>query len=329
MQSGILNWNVEETPIAVIDVETTGLNSNFDRIVEISIVHINPNDNPKLVFDTLINPSRRVTATDIHGITDEDVVDAPKFEDVSGEIVNLLYNRVIASYNIYFDIKFICFELQRLGVNYIPPHLCLMHLRPMLGIGERLPLSEACKLYGLKSEGAHISACDAIISAKLWFCYLDYMRQKRIQRFADLANLKKYKFVESFRYIPLAPPLGCNFPKNNKTKSRFNKYNSEYKSMVAPGSKETKSRQEIRMEYYEDLKNVLSDLMITNSELEYLKRRKIELGLTEQEVKSLHAFIFSSVLSDFIKDGVIDESEEQTLHLLSECFRKLGWFPGQ
>lgn len=58
--SGISSSKVNEVPIAIVDLETTGLHPSGDRIVEIAIVRVEPGGTPRLVLDTLINPGRRI-----------------------------------------------------------------------------------------------------------------------------------------------------------------------------------------------------------------------------------------------------------------------------
>ena len=108
--AGILDSRIDETPIAIIDFETTGLTPGYDRVLEISVVRKDPGQAPRLVFDTLVNPRRRVSATEIHGITDQDVAGAPYFEDVVGDFLHAISDCVIAAYNVYFDIKFFTYE---------------------------------------------------------------------------------------------------------------------------------------------------------------------------------------------------------------------------
>jgi DNA polymerase III epsilon subunit-like protein len=80
MVQGISPFRIDDTPIAIIDFETTGLIAGADRVVEVSVVRVDPGEEPRLVLDTLINPQRHVSATEIHGITDADVADAPYFQ---------------------------------------------------------------------------------------------------------------------------------------------------------------------------------------------------------------------------------------------------------
>jgi DNA polymerase-3 subunit epsilon len=78
-------------PLAVIDLETTGVNPGTDRIVEIAIVKIMP-DGSQQIKRKLINPEMLISkvSSDIHGITDEMVKDAPTFKQVANEIKQFL-----------------------------------------------------------------------------------------------------------------------------------------------------------------------------------------------------------------------------------------------
>src|SRR5580658_4566088 len=74
-------------PLAIIDLETTGVNLGTDRIVEIAIVKILP-DGKKQIKRKLLNPEVPISAasTEIHGITNEMVKDAPTFRQVANEL---------------------------------------------------------------------------------------------------------------------------------------------------------------------------------------------------------------------------------------------------
>ncbi|HNL82848.1 MAG TPA: 3'-5' exonuclease, partial [Chitinophagaceae bacterium] len=87
-------------PIAFIDLETTGINISADRIVEIAIVKIAP-DGTKQVKRKLINPLVPIPAgaTEVHGITDEMVKDAPTFKQVANEVKQFLDGCDIGGYN--------------------------------------------------------------------------------------------------------------------------------------------------------------------------------------------------------------------------------------
>jgi DNA polymerase-3 subunit epsilon len=173
-----------------------------------------------LVLDSLINPERRMGATHIHGITEKDVADAPRFEEIAGTLVQALHGCVLATYNVSFDMRFLEYELQRLGLHYAPPHLCLMFMRPMLGLGRRCSLEDACRCHGIDHVQAHAAATDALAAAQLWNVYLQTMSDRRLRTFDDLANLKSYRFVQSFQRLPLSPPAGDGLRPLQRVKSR-------------------------------------------------------------------------------------------------------------
>ncbi|MDB5384610.1 MAG: hypothetical protein JWM11_256, partial [Planctomycetaceae bacterium] len=166
-----------ETPLTVIDFETTGLDAGIDRVVEVCVARIDPGQPPKIILDTLINPGRPVDATFIHGITDADVRHAPRFADIAGDLVEALSGSVVTAYNVYFDLKFLRDELGRCGVVQVPPHLCLMYLKPLLGLGVKCGLREACRELGVLHTGEHYAAVDVAASAKILVRYLEEIKQ--------------------------------------------------------------------------------------------------------------------------------------------------------
>lgn len=203
MEPGINQRLIAETPVAIIDFETTGLTVGLDRVVEVSIVRVDRDQKPRLVFDTLVNPNRPVGATEIHGIADADVQQAPRFSDITGEVVAATAGCVVAAYNVYFDMQFLAVELGLAGVNQLPPHFCLMYLRPMLGLGGRCKLGEACKNAGIERTAAHIASVDAMSSGELFVKYLAKIDAMGISTYGELAKLGDCRFSESFGYSPL------------------------------------------------------------------------------------------------------------------------------
>jgi DNA polymerase-3 subunit epsilon len=218
---GILSLPVAQTPVSIVDIETTGLTPGYDRIIEISVARLEPGRAPEIVFDTLVDPRRPVAATFIHGITDDDVADAPTFREVAGDFVRAVSGSVVAAYNVYFDIRFIEHELAAAGMRSPLPHFCLMYMRPMLSIGDRCPLDRACAAHRVPHSRAHSAAGDCLASARLFQQYLDAMRAAGISTFADLARLRRYKFTRSWQHSPLSPDSAASLPSCPSLKSRW------------------------------------------------------------------------------------------------------------
>lgn len=262
MAAGINEHLISETPVAIIDFETTGLTAGYDRVVEVSVVRIDPGEKPRLAFDTLVNPRRPMAATEVHGIADADVVKAPAFSDIAGELVAATAGCVIAAYNVYFDVQFLDFELGNAGVNHTPPHFCLMYMRPMLGLGSRCKLEEACKSHGVDRIASHIAADDAMASAELFVKYLAEIKAKGINTYGDLAKLKKYKFVDSFSLSPLPDASAFGLARYPSVVSR------------AGGNSSQPPPPNPAAAYWDLLKSVLVDLEVSDEELAAIKAER-------------------------------------------------------
>ena len=107
-------------PIAFIDLETTGTNPGIDRIVEIAIVKI-LTDNTQSVKRRLVNPEMAIpkSSSDVHGITDEMVKDAPTFKQIAQELKQMLDGCDFAGYNSNrFDIPLLMEEFLRAQVDF-------------------------------------------------------------------------------------------------------------------------------------------------------------------------------------------------------------------
>jgi len=336
MSEGVLSNAVCETPIAIIDFETTGLAPGPDRVVEVSVVRIDPGQQPRIILDTLVNPDRPMAATEIHGITDRDVEDAPRFFDVGGDFLRAISGCVVASYNVYFDIGFLTYELLRMGQKGVPPHLCLMYLRPLLELGKRCSLAEACGAFGISIPLAHQSSADALACAKLWDRYLTSMQSAGLKTFDDLAKRKQYKFFASMESRPLKAPEEDVLPPLAKPKSRYATM-AEPTPELPPGPKydlqaeleRLDQRQSALHRYWDELTTVIRDLDITREELATIRRVRTEMGLSDEEVRGMHARIFLNYLSRGMDDKVIDAGEMATISRLYAALGKLGWAPGQ
>jgi len=106
-------------PIAFIDLETTGVSLSTDRIVEIAVIKMLP-DGSRQVKRKLLNPQIPIpkATSDIHGITDEMVKDAPTFKQAANEIKVFIEGCDLGGYNSNrFDIPILMEEFLRAGIE--------------------------------------------------------------------------------------------------------------------------------------------------------------------------------------------------------------------
>jgi len=107
-------------PLAVFDLETTGVKVGSDRIVEISVIKVMP-DGTQLDYTKRVNPTIPIPpeSTVFHGITDEDIKDAPTFVDLANELNQFIGNSDLAGYNSNkFDIPLLVEEFLRADFDF-------------------------------------------------------------------------------------------------------------------------------------------------------------------------------------------------------------------
>jgi DNA polymerase-3 subunit epsilon len=152
-------------PLAIIDLETTGVNLGSDRIVEIAIVRIQT-DGSRQIKRKLLNPEIPISAIsrDLHGISNEMVKDAPTFKQVANEIKQFLDNCDLAGYNSNrFDIPMLAEEFLRVGLEFDFNQRRLLDVQKIFHMMEQRTLSAAYKFYCNKNlEGAHGAEADAV-----------------------------------------------------------------------------------------------------------------------------------------------------------------------
>jgi DNA polymerase III epsilon subunit family exonuclease len=107
---------------AVVDIETTGFSPASDRVVEVACVIV---QDGRVVhrWSSLVDPERPIPwrATDVHGITDDDVAQAPSFSEVERHLIGLCAGATVVAHNASFDLSF-------LTALQAQPHLCTLAL---------------------------------------------------------------------------------------------------------------------------------------------------------------------------------------------------------
>ena len=106
-------------PLVFFDLETTGVDTAKDRIVEISMVKVMPNGD-EVVRTRLINPQMPIPAdaTAIHGITNDDVKDAPTFAQIAKSLAQFIEGCDFGGFNSNrFDLPVLVEEFMRAEVD--------------------------------------------------------------------------------------------------------------------------------------------------------------------------------------------------------------------
>ncbi|HEX2534396.1 MAG TPA: 3'-5' exonuclease [Chitinophagaceae bacterium] len=163
-------------PIAFIDIEATGSNVVADRIVEIAMIKVLPDGN-RTVKRKLLNPGMPIPAniTEIHGITDDMVKDAPTFKQAAQEIKQFLDGCDISCYNAYrLDIPLLMEEFIRAGVEFDMKTRKVVDVQKIFHQMEQRTLAAAYKFYCNKAlEGNHSAEVDASATAEILMAQLE------------------------------------------------------------------------------------------------------------------------------------------------------------
>ncbi len=163
-------------PIAFIDLETTGVSLSTDRIVEIAIIKLLP-DNTRQVKRKLINPQMPIPASssDIHGITDEMVKDAPSFKQVANEVKVFVEGCDMGGYNSNrFDIPILMEEFLRVGIDIDLSKRKMVDVQHIFYTMEPRTLSAAYKFFCQKElVDAHSAEADVSATIDVFMAQLD------------------------------------------------------------------------------------------------------------------------------------------------------------
>lgn len=159
------------TGYAVVDTETTGLFPGAShRIIEIAVVNVAADGQIEDSWSTLLNPERDLGRQDIHGIRVADVLDAPTFAEIAGEVADRLAGRAFVAHNVGFDQRFVQAEFTRSGWT-VPladdSCLCTMHWTTRLFPHAPRTLGGCCAHLGITLENAHSALADATAAAEL------------------------------------------------------------------------------------------------------------------------------------------------------------------
>jgi len=163
-------------PIAFIDLETTGVSLSSDRIVEIAIIKISP-DGSRQVKRKLINPGIPIPkdSSDIHGITDDMVKDAPTFKQAGNEIKMFIDNCDMGGYNSNrFDIPILMEEFLRAGMDVDLSNRKMVDVQHIFYTMEPRTLTAAYKFFCQKElVDAHSAEADVDATIEVFMAQLE------------------------------------------------------------------------------------------------------------------------------------------------------------
>lgn len=218
---GILTQSIEDTVFTVVDVETTGLNASYNNIIEIALVKVKSNEIID-IYSSLINPARDIPyyITQFTGISNEDVYNAPFFEDIVDEITSFIDGTVFTAHNLPFDLSFVRKEFRLCGIeNFKPYQLCTLKMaRRLYPELKSKSLGKVANHLRIKNLEAHRAESDAKVTAQILIRMIGELKSSNgIKTLEDLlnfqfnpqSNLRKRvlneKLNQDLQFLPDAP----------------------------------------------------------------------------------------------------------------------------
>ena len=190
---------IDEEEFVVFDIETTGLNSHFNKIIEIGAVKIKAG---RIIdrYSQLINPGISIPyhITEITSITNEQVANQPKIDEVIGKFVDFIGDAVLVAHNAPFDMGFIKRDIKEyLNIDLENSVIDTLQMaRDLFPDLKKYGLGDLNKTLGLALEKHHRAVDDSQATANMFIIFLEKYKEKGLEYMKDIntgfeVNVKK------------------------------------------------------------------------------------------------------------------------------------------
>lgn len=183
----------------VIDIETTGLDTEYDEIIEIGALRVRNNEIVDK-FNVLIKPKYEIDdyISELTGITNEMLKNAPSIDDIMSEFLDFIGNDILVGHNVNFDINF----LYDNSINILNKAICndyidIMRIaRSLLKELKHHRLLDLVNYYKIEVQGIHRALLDCNLTKQL----LDKLQINIVEKFESIENyIKNYKNRINFK----------------------------------------------------------------------------------------------------------------------------------
>jgi ATP-dependent helicase Lhr and Lhr-like helicase len=297
---------LKDESFVVLDVETTGFSPlNGDRIVEVAAVRLWPDVTEEYV--TLVNPMRDVGPTHVHGLTADDLADAPMFQEIVGDLLDFMDGAVLAAHNIRFDRDFLSAELSAAGV-FLPaiPSVCTLELAYRLEPGlANHRLATCCASAGIAYYASHSALGDARAEAEL------------LRRYLKRAEAAGVSTLVALGCTPIEFPV-TSWPHLERTGRRVERSHEglgvalPYLAHVVASLGPVESSERLAP-YLDLLDRVVEDGQVTADEAQALTATAKEWGLSMSDVVSAHHSYIEALVAAAVRDGKVTVAERREL----------------
>jgi DNA polymerase-3 subunit epsilon len=173
-----------KTPLCFFDLETTGTNISQDRIIEIAVIKMMPNGEQHRKTN-LVNPTIPIPAdsTAIHGITNEEVADKPKFKELAKEYARFLEGADLSGFNVLkFDVPMLVEEFLRADVEFDYSRKRIIDSQKIFHLMEKRNLAAAVKFYcGREMVNSHSAESDTEASMDILLAQVERYENQTVK----------------------------------------------------------------------------------------------------------------------------------------------------
>jgi DNA polymerase-3 subunit epsilon len=303
-----------DTEFAVVDVETTGIfPDGSDRIIEIAILLANVQGHVRDEYATLVNPRRDLGPTHVHGIRAREVLNAPPFEAIAGDVLRRMNGAVFTSHNIHFDLRFVQAEMRRIGCE-LPPVPCLCTMQLARKADPLIPsrrLAELCTHFGLAVHPSHSAYEDAHAAVML----LSACAARLGDRFKSCirgTGINDRCGLNSF--WPSLPVTRTQY--RRETASKDFATDSSYMETLINRLPATGCESPEVESYLMLLDRALEDRRLSEAEGDALLSMAESLGLSRNQVEKAHRCWMRDILFTALADGIITQAEQRDIEEL-------------
>ena len=293
-------------PIAVIDVETTGLfPSRHDRVVEVAAVVIRADGGIEREFTSLVNPARDIGPTSIHGLNSEDILCAPQFDEIVALLLDALEGSIaIAGHNVPFDRQFLESEFSRLGHPF--PRCFSLCTLQMAGGGS---LTRCCRHFGIQLEGeAHHALADARATARL----LARLLADQPGIVGELSELQPIRWPIVPRSVKQPVTRDESRRRQAEQPTFLQRLLERMHEQALPAATDGAV-----MAYGALLDRILEDRQVDDSEADALLETAAQWGLTGDQVRVAHRDYVNQLALAAVADGIVTDAERRDLNLVA------------
>lgn len=164
-------------PLIAFDLETTGLSTKSDRIIELSCIKLYP-DRSREEFYRLLNPTCKIAkaATEIHGINDEKVMGCPTFAQIAVDLLSFMADCDFTGFNLKkFDLPMLIAEFERVETTFPKEGTRIIDTHEIFITREPRNLEKAYEKYCNKALiDAHSASADANAALEVLLAQISY-----------------------------------------------------------------------------------------------------------------------------------------------------------